>query len=483
MRGEALNGRDPKVRRLSFTTLAVALALGTAPAAYAVGFGPVRSLSPATGIVDQIAVAVAPTGETAVMWRQGGPDDFQFVAAIGRDAENLGPARPVEPARGAASRAAGARLLARPAGGFVACFHAGDRRADAFGCSFTDESGTFGPLRVVERRSFRDDPSQQVAMRSDGKLAILLRHRVAPGRLRLRTTTLDDQGRLGPIRPLATVLRGGSASLATTDDGVTGVMLTEPRRRDQGRIGRPSLRLTASGQDVFGAAKSFLPNGAAKPLESARLDGGRELRMTASVLDDSIGGDLIVRRRPNGAFSAPLRLPRPAPGFLGGTVVVPPGGTPFAITAATRESQTDCSDVSAGVVGSGPLVSRRTTSRTTTTQRLSKPGQIAFQPTAATLADGTVIAAWENGVTDGGDTRLEVAIRPSGATRFGPSQVLPELATWGMDLAAGGDQAILAWMVGDHVDGPSHVVVSSLRQEPPYAPPAKLPRRPRMPCQ
>lgn len=456
---------------------------GTTSVANAAGFGPVRSLSPATGMVDQLSVAVAPTGETAVMWRQVGPKDgdVQFVAAIGPDAENLGPPQVVEPARGRPSRVAGVRLFARPNGGFVACFDGGDHRTVAFGCSFTTDDDRFGPLQVVERRSRSTDPTYNLAMRSDGKLAVLFGHRAAKN-VRLWSTTLDDQGRLGLIRPFATVSANASVRLATTDDGITAVTLVEPSRRDTGVLGRPMLRLTAAGGEIFGTAQSVLPRGAIRSLASFSLDGGRELRITATDWDDSIDGNVIIRRRANGSFSAPLRLPRPASGFLGGTVVAPPGRAPLAVTAARRESQSDCSNVSAGVVGSGPLLSRPSRSRSTT-QRLSKPGQVALEPTAAALADGTVVAAWENGVNEIGYTRLEVAVRPSRSTKFQPSQVLPELATSGSELAAGGDQAILAWLVGDHIDGPAHVVVSSLRQGPPYATPARLPKRPRMPCQ
>lgn len=467
----------------SGTLVTLAAFTGAASVSNAAGFGAVRSMSPATGMVDQLSVAVAPTGETAVMWRQVGPKDgdFQFVAAIGPDAENLGPAQVVEPTQGRPSRVAGVRLFARPHGGFAACFDGGDHRTSAFGCSFTTQDYGFGPLQVIERRARRADPGYDLAMRPDGKLAVLLGHRVAKS-VRLRSTTLDDQGRRGSTRPFATVSPKAAVRLATTADGVTAVALAEPSRRDQGFLGRPKLRLTAAGGEVFGKARSVLPPDAVGSLVSFSLDGGRELRITAADWDDSINGNVIVRRRANGSFAAPLRLPRPASGFLGGTVVAPPGRTPLAVTAATRESQSDCSNVSAGVVGSGTLLSSPTRSRSTT-QRLSKPGQISFEPTAAALADGTVITAWENGVDDIGYTRLEVAVRPATATRFRPSQVLPELATSGKELASGGDQAILAWLVGDHIDGPAHVVVSSLRQAPPYATPARLPKRPQMPCQ
>lgn len=49
------------------TTLATVVAFaGIGPAAGAAGFGPVRSLSPAMGMVDSPTAAIAPTGETAV---------------------------------------------------------------------------------------------------------------------------------------------------------------------------------------------------------------------------------------------------------------------------------------------------------------------------------------------------------------------------------------------------------------------------------
>lgn len=194
-----------------------------------------------------------------------------------------------------------------------------------------------------------------------------------------------------------------------------------------------------------------------------------------------LGGELIVRRLPDGSFSQPLRLPRPGPGTLSGPVVSLADGAPLAVSVAEHHSEAGCPGLDASVVGSGALVTDPT-KPSDPVQRLSRPGQVAFDPAAATLADGTVIASWHNGAPGNGpDTRVEVAIRPPGATRFAPSQVLPGLAVESA-LAAAGDQAVLAWVVPKVQEGPSHVVVSHLRRSPPYEPSARLPKWPHTPC-
>lgn len=460
---------------------ALAAFAGAPPAANAAGFGPVRNLTPATGSVEQLDVAVAPTGETAVMWRQVGPrvgTDGEFVAAIGPDPEHLGPPRTIQ-AGGAPSTATSARLLARPTGGFVVCFNGIDGGAETFGCAFTDGSGTFGPLRMIERRPKHDIASHQVAMRADGKLAVLLSHRFGKGRM-LRTTTLDADGILGPLRPLATFRREVRSDLATLDDGTTAVSLATTQRRNPKAAWDLALRMTAPGQDTFGAPRNLRRNGVVRSGRGSGLEGGRELRVLTFGDDRQVS---VVRRRSDGSFSGPSRLPRVGPGTRWGPVVSLADGTPLAITWAARKNDDDCANLGLGVIGSGPLTAAGQSRPRRSVQLLSQPGQLAFNPLAATLADGTAVASWQNATSASASARVEVAIRPAGSSRFLPSQALPRLAQWWEhQLVAGGNHAVLAWIDGDPFDGPSRVVMSSLRQSPPYAAPARLSKRPRAPC-
>lgn len=453
------------------------------PAAHALGFGPVRSLSPATGNVDQLEVAVAPTGETALLWQRLGPrggTDFEFVAAIGPDPEQLGPPRPIQAATGPAFKAAAARLLARPDGGFVACFDGYDGSTMTFGCAFTNGTGDFGPMRIIERRSKRSFPFHKVAMRTDGKLAVMLAHRVPKGRLLLRTTTLDAEGVTGPLRPLATVGRQAQFDLVTLDDGTTAVSLATPRQRDPKGAWDLALRVTAPGQDTFGPPRNLRHERTVQSGRGTALEGGRELRIHAIDFDDEQID--ILRSRADGSFASPLRFPRVGRGLRWGPVVTLADGAPIAITQAERPND-ECSYGGLGVIGSGPLIAAGGSRASRSTERLSKPEQIAFNPLAATLADGTVIASWQNAASAAGSARVEAAIRPTGSSRFRRSQVLPRLAQWWEhQLAAGGEQAVLAWIVGNPFDGSSRVVMSSLRRSPPYAAPARLSKRPTAPC-
>lgn len=456
-----------------------------APAGQAAGFGPVRSVSPTSEQAEMPTAAVTPRGETAVMWRRFGSRsrDFQYMASVGRDAGHLRQPEIVQAGRRAAGSGGEATLLARPGGGFAACF--GDlarRGTTVIGCSFSTATGHFGPMRVVERRSARERPSYRAAMRPDGKVAMVLSHRVSGGRQQLRSTTLSSRGGRGPLRSLATLGREASFSLAAVDDGTTAVAWATPQGPDPLASWAVSLRLTAPGKSVFGPPQTFLEGGVARAREPVRLQGGRELMVFVADPADPLAGDVIVRRFPDGSFSGPLRFPRPAAGALGGSVVTPADRSPLAVSVATRVAGNDCANIRTGVIGSGPLVSGAGPSRTAV-QRLSKPGQIALYPAAATLADGTVIASWQNAAGPRGEARMEVAIRSARGSAFRASQVLPRLAgRRDSALAAGGDQAVLAWLVGDLVRGPSYVVVSSLRKSPPYAAPAQLPKRPRTPC-
>lgn len=397
----------------------------------------------------------------------------------------------------AAGSVADATLMARPGGGFAVCFGDDGRgRTAVLGCSFTDARGTFGPMQVIERRSWRQRPRIQAEMRADGTVAAVVMYRRDGGRQKLRSTTLDARGMRGPLRSLATIGRLSTFSLATTDDGSTAVAWATPPTRDPRGPWVTALRSTPPFGDEFGPSLPFLPRGPSDRGASAvRLQGGREFRVFVSGDPNDPSGDVIVRRLADGSFSAPLRFPRPASGGrLSGPVVTLADGSPLAIVASSRSTDTDCANLNLGVIGSGPLVSaaplpnqdpavptpESVAPPTPGVQRLSAPGQLATDPIAATLADGTAVASWRNVRDVRG--RLEVAIRPANASAFRPSQVLPKLAARESVLAAGGSRAVLAWVVGDLPDGPSHVVASSLRNAPPYAARAPLPKRRQANC-
>lgn len=452
--------------------------LGGAPATgLAAGFGPVRSLSPTHGDADSPSAAIAPSGQVAVLWRRTGrrSADYQYLAALGPDAEHLG--RPVVVGAGhaAARTASQATLLARPDGGFVACFGSDPRRGAAVvGCAFAPPNGRFGPLRVVDRRPWRERLDFQAVMRADGQVVLLLTRQVG-GRRQLRSATFDANGTLGGLEPLATLDRDAPVDLAAADDGTVAVTWAAAAGRDTLAPRIPSLRLMAPGQPRFGPPVRF--TGDRRITSALSVQGGRQLRLYYSSAES--GEYVVVARWADGSFTAPQHLPRPGKGELGGSVVSLVDGVPFAVTVAQRQAETDCGDITASVVGSGPLVP---VAGQPTAQQLSTPGQIAVGPTAAALADGTVIASWGNLLGPVGATRVEVALRPPGAAAFLPSQVLPQISARETALAVGGDQAVLVWIVGEVPLGPAHVVVSALRRAPPYAPAARLPKHPRASC-
>lgn len=468
-----------RVAWILMVVLSAAGVWGGAPAvAAAAGFGPVRSLSPVHGNVDSPSAAVSPTGQVAVLWRRTGdrPADFRYLAVVGRDAEHLG--RPVVVGSGlpAAPVNGDGILLARPDGGFVACFTAEPRHnVTAAGCSFAPPNGRFGRLRVVDRRPWSQRLNFKAVMRPDGQVVLVLRHRTG-ARQQLSSVTLGPSGMRGAPQSLVTLRNSTSFGLAATDDGTVAVTWADVAADDTSGLKIPSLRLMSPGEQRFGEPVPFTDD--LVVTDGLKVQGGQQLRL--SYLTRGSAENLAVVRLLNGSFSAPLHLPRPGTGLLDGLTVSLADGTPLAVVAAQRRADTDCADVTKSVVGTGPLAP---TADQATSQQLSTPGQIAVDPIAASLADGTIIASWGNSLGPVGWTRIEVALRPSGAPAFLRPQVLPHFSVRETALVAHGDQAVLVWVVGSNQIGPSHVVASALRRSPPYVPSAPLPRRPHAPCE
>ncbi|MEV4421854.1 hypothetical protein AB0L40_18000 [Patulibacter sp. NPDC049589] len=483
--------RPAAVRSRAAPTLAALLAGGTLlagvllaalpAAAPAAGFGAPRLISPRGGAVDNPVVAVAPTGRVAVLWRTFGrrSSAFGYRAAIGPSVERLGRPQVVRAGSRAAGSVGGAVVLGRPGGGFVACFGDDPRRGDAvIGCSFAPPGGGFGPLRVVQRQPWNQRPGFAAAVRPDGRVALVLSRRIGGGRMALRTATVGSSGRITGARALATVHRGDPFDVATTKDGTVAVGWSTGPAADALGDRTAVLRLMPPRADRFGPPVAFTSEPGIDG--GVALQGGDALMVGYTVGTSAVAGDARwVRRLPDGTFAPPLRLPRPGSGFVDGAVVALADGTPFAVSGASRGTDTDCGNIRAGVVGAGPLVPDATG---TTTQRLSTPGQIALYPQAATLADGTVVATWRDAFDASGASRLEVALRPAGATAFRRPQVLPRISVRDAGLATGGSGAAMAWVVGSLPDGPSRIAVSGLRTRAPYAPAAPRPPHPATPC-
>lgn len=477
-------------------TAAKASSTPTLPAG-SIGFGEPRVLSRAAPDheIDDPIVAVSPTGTTAVMWRdasgfeRGQRFRADYLVSIGRDAAHLQAPTPIRAARTAAKLTGETQLLARPDGGFVACFdESGRRRGTAtFGCSFAVPGGAFGPLRVVLREPWTKRSTVQPVVRADGTVLVLVTRTVGRARRSVSVVTLAPSGRRTTQQDLGEIRGAASASIATTTDGTVAVAWSDGPAQDYEPAGTPVLRVLSP------TGTRFMP--AAFP-ENKKISGGVGLVGGAALLveystDPLMDGaqQRIARRLPDGTFAPPGTLPRPGKGFVSGSALALGDGTPLAVTSSDVQSETDCGNSTGGSVGAGPLMDL--TSATAdddsaadgpvTTTRLSDPKQIAQYPTTALLGDGTVIVAWGDAFDGGAQSRLEVTTRRSGAATFSTPQVLPRPARSAPALAAAGDQALLAWSTGPR-GGRQAIIVSALRSAAPFAKQQRRPTDPGTSC-
>lgn len=492
--GGAKPGRSADMER--GTRVATTAPPSTPPASTGrIGFGApfVLSRTPKGAEIGDPVVAVSPTGSTAVMWREasgfGKGETYRadYLVATGPDAAHLSRPRPIRAARAAALATGSEQLIARPDGGFVACF-AEERRSGTAtaGCTFAPPGGRFGPLRVVARDSWTKRPTMTAAMRADGTLLVLTTRLVGKARRPIVLSRFSTSGRaLGRLR-VGEVRGDPVPDLATTTDGTVAVAWANgPAGSIEGDL-TPVLRLMAPGENDFGPPVTFGPD--RKVTGGVNLNGGAALIANYSTgFESDDAEERIVRRLPDGTFTPPKTVPRPGPGYVYGSALALPDGTPLAIVSSDEQSETDCGNSTGGSVGVGPLVDLATSSSDegatrgpVTAERLSDPKQIAQYPSAALLADGTVIVAWSDAFAGGG--RMEVAIRRPGIASFGAAQVLPHDSIFGgQSLAAGGDQALMAWTAGR--DGTrKDVVVSALQTAAPFAKQQSRPAKPQASC-
>lgn len=440
-------------------------------------------------------VAIAPNGRTAVLYRKWrGPRDRRdsIRVAIGRDPEHTGTARTLAVgARTAAGYDFRPQLLARPDGGFIACFPDNSkRRPRVTGCSIASPTGGFGPL--IPFGGGAETP-MSVVVRPDSSAVVLIQ-RSSSDRdgSNVRTTTsvvtISAEGQASAERPVPRAqeeyVSGYSSAIAVTSDGTVAIPAAIPVPGTQyGR--RPGLRLMAPGSDTFGP---IVPVSTDQYTSSITLRGGRELLVSydaATGGEDDPGTPVVVRRLSDGSFAAPQgfssAVKTPDPGGLGVTSALLPSGDLIGATSAfsTREGDADCFDQVAGQVRVGPLGAPGSPQPTT---RLSTRGQIALHAQIATLDDGTAIAAWENAAGLNGSMRIEVAVRAPGAASFGRPQVMPQLAAddWTHQIITSGNHAALLWTSSSR--GKFRATLSTLRTTGPYAKFARLPSHPKANC-
>ena len=472
-----------------------------------IGFGTptVLSRTPPGGVVDDAIVAVSPTGSTAVMWREASGFDrgqtyrADYMVSLGPDASHLSSPRPIAAARTAAKLTGDSQLLAQPGGGFVACFTESGRRhgTATSGCAFAAPGHRFGPLRVVERKPWGKQSTMVAAIRADGTVLLLLSRSAGKARRSITLSALASTGQLTTMQGLGEVRGSYVPDLATLTDGTVAIAWSNGPAEDFEGGRKPVLRLMAPGSTQFGAPVAFTAD--QEVGAGVGVTGGAALLIDYSTGSPTDGAEQrIVRRFADGTFAPPKTLPRPGNGFLSGYAFPLLDGTPLAITSSDMQSESDCGNSTGGFVGAGPLVdlpppgAKRgdATNGPITTERLSDPKQIAQSPSAALLGDGTVIVAWGDSFGTSGQSRIEVTTRRPAATAFSAPQVLPRDTVYGgQTLAAGGDQALLAWTVGgkasrkeDLVVARKDIVVSALRTAPPFATQQPRPAKPGTSC-
>ncbi len=463
---------------LATALLSAALAVGAGDASAATGFAPPQRLASPWPSADLPQAAVAQTGRTAVLWRSyglGKGDKFGYVAAIGDRPDALGTPKVLPAGRRAAETVGQAALLAFPDGGFAACFGSDPRRGTAVaGCSFAPPSGEFGPLRAFERVSWTQRPRFSAVARADGRVLVVTSRVTKKGRA-LRSLLLSPSGGRTAPQLLGPSNRYETPGLAALDDGTVAVAWPTPGVPGEDNVNKPLVRVMPAGSDAFGPAVDLAPGRHAS--YGITLRGGPQLTASFTQFDNATS---VVLRRPDGSFAEPQSLPRPAGGFLSGSTSIGPDGEPFTVVQADEVADTDCSNVTASVVGTGALAPGDSASFAT---RLSKKGQIAQLGGSAVLADGTRIVLWGNAYDAELHSRLQVAVQDPGASAFSPSQVLPMPAYYrDYALASGGGDALIVWTTRKGWESPSEVVVSALRRSGPLAPQAALPSKPGTGC-
>jgi hypothetical protein len=471
--------------------LALSAALLAPQTAGAAGFGQPTVISGHDVIegYERPAVAIAPSGRTAVLYdrhlRHGDRDTEQSRLIIARSPGELGPASTVD--LGFAPT-----LLARPDGSFLLCTSTGSARLGLTqGCRIAPPDGGFGPVHVLRTLAPKEQGDVRAVVRPDGSVVLILTrsHRInrvgeySPTVITVSAMSAD--GVFSPEQPLddgastSTSYLTGDAPVALADGTIVLSTYVGPGSKtrpairwmppDSTRFGPPIILRTeflGDGPEVTGGSSPFVQFG-----------------ISTSKYASEYYPQRIQRLLPGGALGPAMTLPGAgADAETSGTALPLPGGDLLGITwfTATRNEDQDCLNPVVGSVSTGPL---GTPDAPTTSTRLSPRNQIAINPNAAALADGTVIAVWEDAASTFGATRVQAAIRGPGAARFATAQSLPGFGdqNYGTTLVTGGSTAALLWPATGH-GGKTHLVLSALRTTGPYSARAPLPRHPAADC-
>ncbi|HEY6763066.1 MAG TPA: hypothetical protein VI318_26425 [Baekduia sp.] len=472
-------------RRLSRTSIVIVVALAIAAAASiavtpagAAGFGAPRMLTPKGGTADEPLAVVAGNGRSAVFarWITGRGTGLQVheQAWLGPDADHL--AGPVDVP--GATHGEDLQAAAEPDGTIVACSTPVWGNPITLTCTLAPPGGGFGPPQVVAsvtttsaaRRVGRTAGFDVIAL-ADGRLALITGQ--SPDGVQTQTTiALAPAGTLAfsAAAPIATRAgQGGDAFAPLPDGGLMEAYTTADPVR--GTEGGGVTQVLAPGASAFAAPTPFTAPKATSGL--AGIDVGRYgvAISTRKQRKNAPEQTLVSVQRADG-WSSPTPLRAVTDGFVGGDVLFLPDHSPLVISYVSHESATDCGQQTLGRIGAGPLTGARPT-------LLSNKHQIANPAGARVLDDGTVVALW----TDSADAaRVEYAIRSPQAHHFGPAHPLPITAAREVRIASDGHQLLATWITGSLPDGPSRLVVTTLRTTPPYARDATRPAHPSAPC-
>lgn len=482
-----MNARQRLHAPCALATLAAFTSLAVPAAAQAGGFGAPQMIS-GRDDVSYPTVVMTPTGRTAVRYTRRtevrGRDRYSMRVALGPSPSQLGRPGPLRLPAGAlpAARLEGASLFPRPDGGFLLCTVQGRTQ----GCSVAPGAGGFGPLIPLPGKP----AGLSAVVRPDGTAVLLRstqteRNGTVTNR-RTSVTILSADGRPGPERPLVRSeeelsYNPNSPELAVAGDGTVAIAANLHAQGTQYDT-QLGIRVLPPGGDTFGP-RLVVPG---KPLDNniSLLSGPR---ITIAYGADRLEGSSddfdtrALQLLPDGTFGPTLALPGSDARDVSGTVLPLPDGQLFAVTSrtATADGDQDCLNPVLGVIGSGVLAPLGTANPST---QLSVPGQIAWHEQAVALADGTLIAAWHDGINAAGDRRVDTAVRTPGAANFSPSRRMPRILWYEEPvLAGGGNQATLAWLVEGKGNRTS-LVVSAYRTTAPYAKFVPLPKHPETSC-
>lgn len=427
-------------------------------------------------------VAIAPNGRTAVLYervyRRDGRTRHEVRAAIGRSPAQLGPPETVRAGWRSVSGfdTGSAQLLARPDGGFVACFwdRTSGRRVTLTGCSIAPSRGRFGPLHVIARGRRAAGPEPYAVMLGDSSVAVLTK-RWSP-REHAEVSSLTRMTATGQVLRTRRV-RGATddrfddlgTPLAAAADGTLAIPASLPIPGTPGAR-RPGIRLLTPRAKRFGPAVAVSDDPINGPVT---IEGGGHLAVmfvtTAASGSRADTGFRIAYGRPGWAFAQPFTTPNVEPGAIDWPDFVEVvDGVPVAI--ARRADPEACLEE----IVAGPL--RRIGAPSVAPIQLSQSEQVARWPQGTRLADGTMVAVWQDIIGRRGPSRIETAIRPANSDAFRAPQVLPHL-TAGEDpqLAGAGNAAALLWTTAGRSSHSTRIVLSPLRTRPPYATQSKRP--------